>query len=66
MNDRWAFCLRIEAQRRGIGSMRTLPLELSLRPMQLRQPTCSTTVEILPFEATIGCTRAGIGPHVDA
>ena len=66
MNDRWAFCLRIEVQRRGIGPMRALSLELSLRSMQLRQPTCSTTVGILPLEATISCTRAGIGPHVDA
>jgi len=60
VNDRWTSCLGIEVQLRGIGTMEPLPLERSL-PMQLRQVTCSMTVESLTLEATIGCTRAGIG-----
>ena len=60
-----ASCLGIEVQLRGIGPMKSLPLEHSL-PMQLGQLTCSMNVEILTLEATIGCTRAGIGPHEGA
>lgn len=57
--------LGVEVQLRGIGVMRSLPLERPLA-MHLGQITCSMNVEELTLEATIRCTCPAKGPHEGA